>query len=172
MIFNGRLLHLWDNIFSLDYQVRLGKAPFQVAHFSIDVRGNVARGVVDTVRLRFRMNAGCIRVGRLARVKYRGQNFVIDLDQVQSLLGYFRRLGSHSCHTITDETHDVIQAVLVVRTRLRPGLPGRGIGNARHIFIGQHSMNPWQSPRLARVDIANDGMGMGTGQQSPMQHIS
>ena len=61
-----------------------------------------------------------------------------------------------------------VQAVLVVRPRLGPGLSSRGIGNARHIFIGQHCMDAGEGPRLAGVDIANDGMRMGTGQQAAM----
>ena len=127
------------------------------------VRGNVARGIMDTVRLGFRMDAWSIRVSCLARIKYSRQNFIIDLYQIQGLLGYFWRLGSDSRDAIPYETHDVVQAVLVVRPRFWPRLSSRCVGNARHIFIGQYSMDTGKGPRLASVDIANDGMRMGAG---------
>src|SRR6266849_333522 len=127
------------------------------------VRGNVARGIMDTIRLRFSMDAWSIWVGCLTRIKYGWQNFIIDLYQIQSLLGYFWRLGSDSRDAIPYETHDVVQAVLVVRPRFRPRLPSRCTGNARHIFIGQHGMDTGEGPRLASVDIANDSMRMRAG---------
>src|SRR2546421_9594728 len=126
---------------------------------------------MDTVRLRFRMDTWSIRVDGLTRIKYGWQNFIIDLNQIQSLLGYFWRLGSDSREAIPYETHDVVQAVLVVGPRFRPGLSSRCIGNARHILIRQYCMDAGKGPRLASVDIANDGMRMGAGQQAGMQHI-
>src|ERR1051326_6248102 len=117
------------------------------------------------------MDAWSIRSDSLARIKYGRQYFIIYLYQVQGLLGYLWRLSGDSRHAIAHKTYDVVQAVLVVRPGLRPGLSGRCIGNARHIFIGQHGMNTGESPGRASIDIANDGMGMGTGQETTMQHI-
>src|SRR5437588_7740517 len=103
---------------------------------------------MDTVRLRFRMDTWSIRVDGLARIKYGRQNFIIDLYQIQSLLGYFWRLGCNSSDAIPYETHDVVQAVLVVRPRFRPRLSSRCIWNARYIFIGQHGMDTGEGSRL------------------------
>src|SRR5436305_14745087 len=129
------------------------------------VRGNVARGIMDTIGLRFRMDAWSIRIDGLARIKYGWQNLIIDFYQVQSLLGYFWRLGSDSRDAIPYETHNVVQAVLVVRPRFRRRLSSRCIGNTRHIFIGQYSMDAGKGPRLASVDLANDGVRRGAAQQ-------
>ncbi len=172
MVLDGSLLHLGNDIFSLDNQIGLGKTAFHVAHFCMKVRCEVARGIMDAVRLRLRMQAWRAGVHSPAGVKQRGQNFIIDLNKLQGLLGDFRRLGSQGCDTITDKAHPIIEAVLVMRAGFGPGLPGGRIGYTRHVFIGQYGMHAGQCSRLRNIDVAYNRMRMWTREQSRMQHAA
>src|SRR2546421_7569447 len=81
MIFNGSLLHLRNNIFSFNNQVRFCKATFNVTHLGMEMSSNIARGIVNTIRLRLGVNTWRVGIGRLTWIKDSGQDFVIDLNQ-------------------------------------------------------------------------------------------
>ncbi len=51
MVLDRGLLHLWNDILSLNDQIGLGKTAFHVAHFCIKMRRDVARGIMYAVRL-------------------------------------------------------------------------------------------------------------------------
>src|ERR1700738_3815062 len=77
MIFNGRLLHLRNNIFSFNNQVRLCKATLNVTHLGMEMSGNIARGIVNTIRLRLGVNTWRVGIHGLAWIKNGWQGFVI-----------------------------------------------------------------------------------------------
>src|SRR5438093_12731238 len=81
MIFNGSLLYLRNNIFSFNNQIRLCKATLNVTHLSMEMSSNIARGIVNTIRLGLGVDTWCRRTGRLTWIKKSGPDFVIDLNQ-------------------------------------------------------------------------------------------
>ena len=49
MIFDGGLLHLWNDVLAFDHQVRFGEATLHVTNFGVKVRRDVAGSIVDTI---------------------------------------------------------------------------------------------------------------------------
>ena len=77
----------------------------------------------------------------MAGIQHGRQNFIVNVDQAKSLFRDLRRFSRDSRDAITDETHAIVQAVLIVGARFRPGLSRSGIGYTRNIFVGQHGMD-------------------------------
>src|SRR5260370_38395810 len=82
MIFNWSLVPLWDNILSLDDQVRLCKTAHYVTYFCVQVGCYVARCIMNAVRLWLWMQSRGIGFHCLAGIKQSWQNFVIDLNEL------------------------------------------------------------------------------------------
>src|SRR6266702_8062604 len=98
-------------------------------------------GVIDVMRLRFGMETGCVGSHSLTWIKDGRQHFVINVDKAESLLGNFRCFGSHSSDAVSHKTHDVVQAILIIRTRCGRCLSSRDIRNTLDILVSQDSMD-------------------------------
>src|SRR5579875_3262439 len=66
----------------------------------------------------------------------------------------------------------VIQYVLIVRARLRPGLPGSRIWDARNVLIGQNRVYSGQGACLGNIYFPNNRVGMRAGQNTRVEHAT
>src|SRR3989442_13512027 len=140
-----------------------------MAHLSLNVRSDIARCIVDTISIS--VQARRVRFYCTSRVQHHWQDVILYLNKAQCLLGNFRRFSCNSRHTIAHKTHGIIQTILVLWTRVGPGLTSNAMWNTLHILIAQYRVHPWQCPRLRYINGANACMSMRAGQEASMQHV-
>ncbi len=137
---------------------------------ALDVVADVVRRVEDPHGVRFvvddRRALGKCRLG----IQYRRQNLVGDIDQAARLLGDLGRLGGDSCDPIADVAHLVVEAHLVVRTRVGPALTARGVLHPRRVAVVHHSVHSWQRRCLRIVDRDDARVCMRAPQDLRVQH--
>ncbi len=143
-----RLLHLGHAVLALEDVVGFGKALLHVADVDADVRRQVAAGVgagkIDVFRLVVQDRRPGLH--RLRRIEQGRQRLVLDLDQLERLLGDLLALGGHESHPVANEAHASVQREGIQRTRDGVGLPGGGIDHARDVLPGEHRGHAGQAP--------------------------
>ena len=170
-----------DNAAPLD---RMGRAAVLLQGNGEDMvgRGEGGRTVAvvganlgDDVVFRLEMHLGRAGRRRVAAIRGRLQWLVVDLHQSGRVLRNIARLRDHRRDRFADETG------LVLRQHHRPG----GVGKLRAALIlrnpvrGQHGgqvgvavdgVYAGQGQRLAGIDAADQGVGMGAAHEGHLQH--
>ena len=127
--------------FALDDQVGLAESVFHVADFFQNISGKVVLGVVDARGIRLIMNHRRAVGHGLLNFQDGRQNFILDFNEPQRLLGDGAALRRNGRHAVTHQAHLRVEQIGVVRRRLRPALTGGGVGHARNIFVGQDGVH-------------------------------
>ena len=98
----------------------------------------------------------------LAEIQHRLQHFIFNTYKLYSFLN---RLFGNTCHNggrVTHKAHPLIQNQPVIWACLRIRLSSQSKPFIRTVFISQNAYDSRNSLRPRRVNLLNQGMGMGT----------
>ena len=97
----------------------------------------------------------------LGKVEQGLEHLVVDLDELERLVGGLLGLGSDNRHLLVLVAHEVLEDQAVVRTRLRIALAGDGKAALGHVLVGVDAHHAGHLQGARRVDGANLGAGIG-----------
>jgi hypothetical protein len=115
----------------------------------------------------------CALTHRFLGVAYRGQDFVLHLNQLQGFLGNVRtrrRYGGNGVSLIEHliRRHNVVaQEAYVVDHAF--GQVNDTAGGLRQVSRGDDGMDPWNFRSMTGINAFNTGMGVGTAQDLAME---
>ena len=75
-------------------------------------------------------------IERLGKVEQRLEHLIVDLDELERLVGSFLGLGGDDRHFLILVAHEVLEDQAVVGTRLRIALAGNGKAALGHVLVG------------------------------------
>ena len=131
-----------------------GTAAHQVAGHVAALRehkGHVALGVDHDVVIE-----------RLGKVEQRLEHLVVDLDELECLVGGLLGLGGDNRHLLVLVAHEVLENQAVVGTRLRIALAGDGKAALGHVLVSVNAHHAGHLQGTRRIDGADLGAGIGT----------
>ena len=168
--FKMNMLLFWRAIFALVNEICIFESLINIPHFGFNVMNNVVGCVVDANGIGFIMDDRSPLQHRLFRINNRGKHFVLNINQLQSLLGNLKGFSRNYSHPVADMAHFIVQADLVVGQRLRITLTARSIFNPRQILVSKDCHHARQCPGFAGINFANDGMRVGASEQRAVKH--
>ena len=130
-----------------------GTAAYQVARDVAALRehkGHVALGVDHDVVIE------C-----LGKVEQRLEHLIVDLDELERLVGSLLGLGGDDRHLLVLVTDEVLENQAVVGTRLRIALTGDGKAALGHVLVGVDAHDAGYLQGARRIDGANLGARIG-----------
>ena len=162
--FHGRGLCGLAGVGALKDDVALGEGLVQVAK----IAGTAAHQVAGHVAA-LREHKGHVALGvdhdvvieRLGKVEQRLEHLVVDLDELECLVGSLFGLGSDDCHLFVLVTDEVLENQTVVRRRLRIALAGDGKAALGYVLVGVDAHDAGHLQGARRIDGADLGAGIG-----------
>lgn len=112
-------------------------------------KGHVALGVDHDVVIE-----------RLGKVEQRLEHLVVDLDELECLVGGLLGLGGDDRHLLVLVAHQVLEDQAVVGARLRIALAGDGKAALGHILVGVDAHHAGHLQGARRIDGADLGTGI------------
>ena len=144
--------------------VALGEGLVQVAI----IAGTAAHQVASNVAA-LREHKGHVALGVdhnvviecLGKVEQRLEHLVVDLDELERLVGGLLGLGSDNRHLLVLIAYKVLENQAVVGTRLRIALAGDGKAALGHVLVGVNAHDAGHLQGARRIDGADLGAGIG-----------
>ena len=99
-------------------------------------------------------------IERLGKVEQGLKHLVVDLDELECLVGGFLGLGGNDRHLLVLVAHEVLEDQAVVGTRLRIALAGDGKAALGHVLVGVDAHHAGHLQGARRVDGADLGTGI------------
>ena len=160
---HGRGLRGLAGVSALKDDVALGECLVQVAK----VAGTAAHQVAGHIAA-LREHKGHVALGvnhdvvieRLGKVEQRLEHLVVDLDELERLVGGLLGLGGDNRHLLVLVTDEVLEDQAVVGTRLRIALTGNGKAALGHVLVGVDAHHAGHLQGTRRVDGADLGAGI------------
>ena len=161
---HGRSLRGLTGVSAGEDDVTLGERFVQVAK----IAGTAAHQVASNVAA-LREHKGHVALGVdhdviiecLGKVEQGLEHLVVDLDELERLVGGLLGLGSDNRHLLVLVAHEVLEDQAVVGTRLRIALAGDGKAALGHVLVGVDAHHAGHLQGARRVDGANLGAGIG-----------
>ena len=97
----------------------------------------------------------------LGKVEQGLEHLVVDLDELERLVGGLLGLGGDDRHLLVLVAHEVLEDQAVVGTRLRIALAGDGKAALGHVLVGVDANHAGHLQGARRVDGADLGAGIG-----------
>ena len=149
---------------ALKDDVALGEGLVQVAK----IAGTAAHQVASNVAA-LREHKGHVALGVdhdvviecLGKVEQRLEHLIVDLDELERLVGSLLGLGGDDRHLLVLVTDEVLENQAVVGTRLRIALAGDGKAALGHVLVGVDAHDAGHLQRARRIDGADLGAGIG-----------
>ena len=165
---HGRGLRGLAGVGASEDDVALGEGLVQVAKVARAAAHQVARNVAA-----LREHKGHIALGvdhdviieRLGKVEQGLEYLIVDLDELECLVGGLLGLGGDDRHLLVLVAHEVLEDQAVVGTRLRIALAGDGKAALGHVLVGvdAHHAGHLQGARCI------DGADLGTGIRAALE---
>ena len=144
-----------------EHLVRLGERGVDIAVAEQPVAGEVARHLVVQLR--------CVRLERALRIDDRRQRLVLDLDQVDRILGDVAVARHDRRHRLTDEAGLVGRHAVVAHRRGRDDGEGRRpLGDLPPSQTADHAV---EGERLAEIDACDPGVGVRAAEDRRMMDV-
>ena len=99
-------------------------------------------------------------IERLGKVEQGLEYLVVDLDELERLVGGLLSLGGDDRHLLVLVTDEVLENQAVVRTRLRIALAGDGKAALGHVLVGVDAHHTGHLQGARRIDGADLGAGI------------
>ena len=99
-------------------------------------------------------------IERLGKVEQRLEHLIVDLDELERLVGSLLGLGGDDRHLLVLVTDEVLENQAVVGTRLRIALAGDGKAALGHVFVGVDAHHAGHLQGTRRIDGADLGAGI------------
>ena len=97
----------------------------------------------------------------LGKVEQRLEHLIVDLDELERLVGGLLSLGGDDRHLFVLVTNEVLENQAVVGTRLRIALAGDGKAALGHVLVGVDAHDAGHLQCARRIDGADLGAGIG-----------
>ena len=157
---HGRGLRGLAGVGALKDDVALGEGLVQVAK----IAGTAAHQVASNVAA-LREHKGHVALGVdhdvviecLGKVEQRLEHLIVDLDELERLVGGLLGLGGDDRHLFVLVTDEVLEDQAVVRTRLRIALTGNGKAALGHVLVSVDAHHAGHLQSARRIDGANLG---------------
>ena len=161
--FHGRGLRGLAGVGAGEDDIALGERLVQVAI----IAGTAAHQVAGHVAA-LREHKGHVALGvdhdvvieRLGKVEQRLEHLIVDLDELERLVGGLLSLGGDDRHFLVLVTDEVLENQAVVGTRLRIALAGDGKAALGHVLIGVDAHDAGHLQGARRIDGADLGAGI------------
>ena len=160
---HGRGLRGLAGVGALKDDVALGERLVQVAIIAGTAAHQVARHVAT---LREHKGHVALRVDHdviiecLGKVEQRLEHLVVNLDELERLIGGLLGLGGDDRHLLVLVTHEVLENQAVVGTRLWIALAGDGKAALGHVLVGVDAHHAGHLQGARRIDGADLGAGI------------
>ena len=160
---HGRGLRGLAGVSALKDDVALGEGLVQIAI----IAGTAAHQVASNVAA-LREHKGHVTLGVdhdvviecLGKVEQRLEYLVVDLDELECLVGGLLGLGGDDRHLLVLVAHEVLEDQAVVGTRLRIALAGNGKAALGHVLVGVDAHDTRHLQGARRIDGADLGAGI------------
>ena len=161
--FHGRGLCGLAGVGALKDDVALGECLVEVAK----IAGTAAHQVASNVAA-LREHKGHVALGvdhdvvieRLGKVEQGLEHLIVDLDELERLVGGLLGLGGDDRHLLVLVTDEVLENQAVVRRRLRIALAGDGKAALGHVLVGVDAHDAGHLQCARRIDGADLGAGI------------
>ena len=100
-------------------------------------------------------------IERLGKVEQRLEHLIVDLDELERLVGSLLGLGGDDRHLLVLIAHQVLEDQAVVGTRLWIALAGDGKAALGHVLVGVDAHHAGHLQGARRIDGADLGAGIG-----------
>ena len=161
---HGRGLRGLAGVGALKDDIALGKGLVQVAIIAGTAAHQVARDIAALREHKGHVALGVnhdVVVECLGKVEQRLEHLVVDLDELECLVGGLLGLGGNDRHLFVLVTDEVLENQAVVGTRLRIALTGDGKAALGHVLVGVDAHHARHLQGARRIDGADLGAGIG-----------
>ena len=158
--FHGRGLRGLAGVGALKDDVALGEGLLQIAVIAGTAAHQVARDVAALREHKGHVALGVdhdVVIECLGKVEQRLEHLVVDLDELERLVGGLLGLGGDNRHLLVLIAHEVLEDQAVVGTRLRVALAGDGKAALGHVLVGVDAHDAGHLQGTRRIDGANLG---------------
>ena len=162
--FHGRGLRGLTGVGTGEDDVALGECLIKVAKIAGTAAHQVARDVAALREHKGHVALGVdhdVVIECLGKVEQRLEHLVVDLNELECLIGGLLGLGGDNRHLLVLVAHEVLEDQAVVGTRLRIALAGDGKAALGHVLVGVDAHDTRHLKGARRVDGANLGTGIG-----------
>ena len=162
--FHGRGLRGLAGVGAGEDDVALGKGLVQVAIIAGTAAHQVARDIAALREHKGHVALGVdhdVVIERLGKVEQGLEYLVVDLDELERLVGGLLGLGGDDRHLLVLVAHEVLEDQAVVGTRLRIALAGDGKAALGHVLVGVDAHHTGHFQGARRIDGADLGAGIG-----------
>ena len=160
---HGRGLRGLAGVGALKDDVALGEGLVQVAKVAGTAAYQVARDVAALREHKGHVALGVdhdVVIERLGKVEQGLENLVVDLDELERLVGGLLSLGGDDRHLLVLVAHQVLKNQTVVGRRLRIALAGDGKAALGHVLVGVDAHHAGHLQGARRIDGADLGAGI------------
>ena len=161
---HGRGLRGLAGVGALKDDVALGEGLVQIAVIAGTAAHQVARDVAALREHKGHVALGVdhdVVIECLGKVEQRLEHLVVDLDELERLVGGLLGLGGDNRHLLVLIAHEVLEDQAVVGTRLRVALAGDGKATLGHVLVGIDAHHAGHLQGARRIDGADLGAGIG-----------
>ena len=161
--FHGRGLRGLAGVGAGEDDVALGKGLVQVAKVARAAAYQVARDVAALRKHKGHVALGVnhdVVIECLGKVEQGLKHLVVDLDELERLVGGLLSLGGDDRHLLVLVAHQVLKNQTVVGRRLRIALAGDGKAALGHVLVGVDAHHAGHLQGTRRIDGADLGAGI------------
>ena len=160
---HGRGLGGLAGVGALKDDVALGEGLVQVAKIAGTAAHQVARDIAALREHKGHVALGVdhdVVIECLGKVEQRLEHLVVDLDELECLVGSLLGLGSDDRHLLVLIAHEVLEDQAVVGTRLRIALTGDSKAALGHVLVGVDAHDARHLQGARRIDGADLSAGI------------
>ena len=158
--FHGRGLRGLAGVGAGKDDVALGEGLVQVAKVTRAAAHQVARDVAALREHKGHVALGVdhdVIIECLGKVEQRLEHLIVDLDELERLVGSLLSLGGDNRHLFVLVTDEILEDQAVVGARLRIALAGNGKAALGHVLVGVDAHDAGHLQCARRIDGANLG---------------
>ena len=160
---HGRGLRGLAGVGALKDDVALGEGLVQIAKIAGTAAHQVASNVAALWEHKGHVALGVdhdVVIECLGKVEQGLEYLVVDLDELERLVGGLLGLGGDNRHLLVLIAHEVLEDQAVVGTRLRIALAGNGKAALGHVLVGVDAHDARHLQGARRIDGADLGAGI------------
>ena len=161
--FHGRGLRGLAGIGAGEDDVALGEGLIKIAKIAGTAADQVARNIAALWEHEGHVALGVdhdVVIECLGKVEQRLEHLIVDLDELERLVGSLLGLGGDDRHLLVLVAHQVLEDQAVVGTRLRIALAGDGKAALGHVLVGVDAHHAGHLQGARRIDGADLGAGI------------
>ena len=160
---HGRGLRGLAGVGALKDDVTLGERLVQIAVIAGTAAHQIARDIAALREHKGHVALGVdhdVVIECLGKVEQRLEHLIVNLDELECLVGGLLGFGGNDRHLLVLVAHEVLEDQTIVGTRLRVALTGDGKAALGHVLIGVNAHHAGHFQGARRIDGADLGAGV------------